>query len=194
MSDAQANPSPALTDTVLEVQGHFPSDDALQAAIGALTLAGFDRAEFSLPHDRAGQSIQTPTEGADNPIDEIDKTQIRTMSTSMAAYAGAALAAGATLATGGAAAVAVAAAAAVGTGAALTTSAANTGVTNADHENREDRARAGNLILGVRLRSQDQFDTVRTILTQNGATAVDPVTRGTDLLTAGVSAASWTGG
>ena len=90
--------------------------------------------------------------------------------------------------------MAIAAAAAVGTGAALTTAAANTGVTKADHDDREDRARAGNLILAVRLRSPDQFETVRTILTQNGATAVDPVTRGTDLMTSGVSAASWTGG
>lgn len=194
MSDAPSKQGPELTSSVLEVQGHFPSDTALQDALGKLTLAGFDRAELSLPQDQPGRTVQTPNEGAENPVDQIDKTQLRTMGTSMAGYAGAVAVAGATLATGGAAAVAVAAAAAVGAGSALAANAAGNAADNASKSDRDERGRAGTLVLAVRLRSQDQFDTVQTIMTQCGATAVDPISRGDDLLTAGVSAASWTGG
>ena len=64
---------------------------------------------------------------------------------------------------------------------------------NASKADRDERGRAGPLILAVRLRSPEQFDTVQTIMTQAGATSVNPISRGDDLLTAGVSSASWTG-
>ena len=194
MSDAPSKQGPELTQNILEARGHFPSDAAMQEALGGLTLAGFDRAEFSLPEEQAGQSVQTPNEGAENPTDNIDQTQLRTMGTGMAGYAGAVAAAGITLATGGAAAVAIAAAAAVGAGGALTANAMGNAADNASKADRDARGAAGTLILAVRLRSPDQFDTVREIMTKAGATSIEPITRGDDLLTAGVSSASWTGG
>ena len=44
---------PALSGTVQEVQGWFPGNAALQAAIAALALARYDRSDFSLPGERA---------------------------------------------------------------------------------------------------------------------------------------------
>ncbi len=192
MSDG-VKAGPALTETVEEVQGSFRTDAALQDAMGALTLAGFDRAAFSLPTDREG-AVTTPNEGADNPVDQIDKSQLRTMGTSMAAYAGAAVAAGATLATGGAAGVALAAAAAVGAGSGLAANAAGRTVDKASTDDRNERGAEGTLILAVRTTTPDQVQKAGSILQQAGATSVRSVARGADVMTAGVSAASWTGG
>lgn len=190
MSD---NQGPALTETVQEVQGHFPNDALLQDALGQLTLAGYDRADFSLPQDQPDQAIQTPTEGAESPIDQIDKSQVRTMGTSMAGYAGAVAAAGVTLATGGAAALAIAAAAAIGGGSALTANAAGRAADQASKDDRDERGRAGTLILAVRVADAESAQSATAIMRQAGATQVDTIGRGTDMLTAGVSSASWTG-
>ncbi len=187
------NQSAALTPTVQEVQAHFRTDAELQDALGQLTLAGFDRADFSLPQDQANQVVQTPNEGAENPVDHIDRSQLRTMGTSMAGYAGAVAAAGATLATGGAAAVAVAAAAAVGAGGAMVANAAGQAAERVDHDDRDERGRAGTLILAVRVGDPARADAATAIMRQAGATQVASVSRGTDMLTRGVSAASWTG-
>ena len=192
MTDATQN-DPTLEQTVDEVQGHFPNSAALEDAIGQLTLTGFDRADFSLPEDQSARPVQTPDGGAENPIDEIDKSQLRTMGTSMAGYAGAIAAAGATLATGGAAALALAAAAAVGAGSALTANAIGTAANHANTDDRDARGRAGTLILAVRVTRPDQVAAVSAIMTQAGAIAVAPVSRGGDMLTKGISAASWTG-
>lgn len=191
MSDKEG---PALESTVLEVQGHFPSDAAMQAALGGLTLAGFDRADFSLPQDQPNQGVQTPNEGAENPTDDIDKSQLRTMGTSMAAYAGAVAAAGATLATGGAAGVALAAAAAVGAGTGLTANAAGRAAEKAGSDDRDERGRAGTLVLAVRVRDAAEAGRASAAMREAGASSVEEVSRGTDMLTAGVSSASWTGG
>ena len=185
---------PALTENVEEVQGHFPDDATLQVALGELTLRGFDRADFSLPQDRPDQAMQTPSEGADNPVDQIDKSQLRTMGTGMAGYAGAVVAAGATLATGGAAAVAVAAAVAAGAGAAATANAVGRTADNASTDDRNERGQAGTLILAVRLRQPDKAGMVTDVMRTAGATDVKAISRGETLLTAGVSSASWTGG
>ena len=191
MSDTSKQ-GPTLKNTVSEVQGHFPSDAALQDAIGRLTLAGYDRADFSLPVDQP--AAPTPNESAENPVDDIDKAQMRTMGTGMAGFAGAAAVAGATLATGGAAAVAAAAAAAVGIGSGLAANAAGRAADNASTEKRDDRAAQGTLILAVRTTTPDEVAEVTQILGQAGATGITEVNRGADMLTSGVSAASWTGG
>ena len=190
MSDKQG---PALTPTVQEVQAHFQTDDQLQVALGELGLAGFDRADFSLPEDQPGRSVQTADEGAENPVDDIDKAQLRTMGTGMAGYAGAAAVAGVTLATGGAAAVAAAAALAVGVGGALVANAAGQAADRVSSEDRNERGQAGTLILAVRTAKPGQAEKASGILKAAGATSVQTVTRGEDMLTAGVSAASWTG-
>ena len=191
MSDA--NESPALAETVQEVQGAFPSDASLQDALSQLTLAGYDRADFSLPQDRDDGRADTANESAENPIDQTDKSQLRTMGTSMAGYAGAVAVAGATLATGGAAGVAIAAAAAVGAGTGLAAHAAGQAADNANIANRDERGREGRLILAVRARSAEKAQEIIGIMHQAGAHEVTSIERSTEMLTAGVSSASWTG-
>ena len=195
MSDSTSaqKAGPALKDAVHEVQGHFPTDAALQDALSALTLAGYDRADFSLPDDQVQGQAATPNESAGNPVDAIDKAQVRTMGTSMAGYAGAAAVAGATLATGGAAGLAAAAAAAVGIGSGLAANAAGQAADNAGVEARNDKAAEGRLVLAVRTTSSEEASEVTGIMQQNGATDVMPVTRSAEMLTGGVSSASWTG-
>ena len=186
-------PGPALAETVTEVQAHFHDDAALQAALGRLTLAGFDRADFSLPTDNQASAAATPNEGAATPVDQIDKSQLRTMGTSMAAYAGAVIAAGATLATGGAAAVAVAAAAAAGIGGAVAVNTAGRAADTGHAEERNQLGAEGKLILAVRTISSAQVTEATAIMHEAGAMSVDTVERGADMLTTGVSSASWTG-
>lgn len=190
MSDAK--PGPALKETVQEVQGHFPTDAAMQDALGRLTLAGYDRADFSLP-DEQDDPLATPNEGAENPVDNIDKAQMRTMGTSMAGFAGAAAVAGATIATGGAAAVAAVAAVAVGAGTGLAANATGRAVDQANVDERNERGAAGRLILAVRARSPEKATEISTLMKQAGATEVSSISRGEDMLTAGISSASWTG-
>jgi hypothetical protein len=182
---------PALATSVTEVQGTFPTDAAVQEAVSSLTLVGYDRADFSLPEDRPAAA--TPTEGAENPTDDIDKAQLRTMGTSMAGYAGAVAVAGAVIATGGAAALAVGGAALVGAG---TAAAANAGGQAADQAGVDDRNRRGaegTLVLAVRATSKEQAEQIMGIMQQSGASKVTPVERGDQNMTAGVSSASWTG-
>ena len=194
MSDTAGKAGPTLQQTVSEVQGRFPTDDAMQDALGRLTIAGYDRADFSLPDDQADTASSTPTEGAENPIDHIDQVQMRTMGTGMAGYAGAVAAAGATLATGGAAAVAIAAAAAVGAGSALVANAAGHTADKLAIDERNRKGAEGRLILAVRTRSEAQVAEVTNLMQQSGATAVEAISREAEMLTRGVSAASWTGG
>jgi hypothetical protein len=190
-SDA-SKPGPALQDEVHEVQGSFPSDAALQDALGRLTLAGYDRADFSLPEDRP--ALATPNESASAATDDIDKTQVRTLGASMAGFAGAAAVAGATIATGGAAGVAALAGIAAGLGAGAAAEGVGKVADQADVDERNRRAALGKLILAVRIRSEEQAQQVGEIMRQAGADPVQKVTRADQALTRGVSAARWTGG
>jgi hypothetical protein len=188
-----AKAGPGHEETVHEVQGVFPDDATMQGALSQLTLAGYDRADFSLPEEQDVNAVATPNEGAEPPTDDADKRQLRTMGTSMAGYAGAVAAAGATLATGGAAGLAVAAAAAIGAGAGVTANAAGQAADNAQVEGRNQRGREGRLILAVRTTTPDQVNQVTGLMQQAGASKTEAVTRADQALTAGVSAASWTG-
>jgi len=185
---------PRLEQDVFEVQGHFPSDAALQDALSRLNAAGYDRAQLSLPDEQQAMAgTGTPSEGAENPTDSIDKTQLRTMGTSMAAYAGAVVAGGATLATGGLAGAAIAAAAVVGIGTGLTANAAGNAADAADVARHDELGSAGQLVLAVRTTTMQEVEQATALMTQSGATDVQRVSRGTEALTAGVSSASWTG-
>lgn len=192
MSGTTNDDSPALKQSVQEVQAAFPNDAALEDAMGRLGLAGYDRSDFSLPHDREGGG-GTPNNSADNPTDETDKRQLQTMGTSMAAFAGAAALAGATIATGGAAGVAAAGAAAVGAGVGAAAAAGGAAVDRAGVKDRDKKGAEGRLILAVRTRDENQVRQVTEIVQAAGATKVTPVTREGDAMTAGVSSASWTG-
>ena len=189
---ANENAGPALEATVHEVQGRFPNDAALQDGIRRLGLAGFDRADLSVPEDHT-QSAASELQ-ADGPVDGTDKQQLRTMGTSMAGFAGAAAVAAATIATGGALGVAALAAGAVGAGAAAAAGAAGSAADQAQVDERDRKGAAGTLVLAVRIRSGEQVQPAVQAMKEAGATATEMVTRSDQALTRGISAASWTGG
>ena len=190
-----AKQGPALAEAIQEVQGWFPNDAALQAAIGKLTLAGYDRADFSLPEEQvlANPATATPNEGATAADTPIDRQQIRTMNAGMAGYTGATIAAGAVVATGGAAAVAIGAAAAAGLGATAAAQGLGHAAEQAQVAERDRRGAAGTLVLAVHVKDQTQGEQAAQIMHANGATETKVITRADEALTAGVSASSWTG-
>ena len=191
MSD-QPKAGPSLNASVQEVQGVFPSEAAMEAAIGQLTLAGFDRAALSLPQTQPKAGEATPEMGAAAPITDTDVRQARTMGTSMAATIGAFAAAGAVVATGGAAAVAAAAAAAIGAGTALTANAAGNAADAVQAQGRADAAEAGTLVLSVAAPDAAKQAEAERIMRAAGATQVAAVERTAGDL-GGVDSSSWTG-
>jgi hypothetical protein len=193
MADMHTNAaSPTLNPTVQEVQGVFPSEAAMEAAIAKLTLSGFDRAALSLPHTRPTPGTATPEQGADAPMTDTDMRQTRTMGTSMAGTIGALVAAGAVVATGGAAAVAAAAAAAVGAGAALTANAAGNVADSVQTEGRAEAAAAGTLVLSVAAPDAAKQSLAGQIMRDAGATKVAAVERNGGGMT-GIDSTGWTG-
>lgn len=191
MTDPTNTPAPDAA--VHEVQGIFPNDAALQDAISRLTLAGFDRAELSLPATNPAANRDTPEMGAAPPTTQTDVRQARTMGTSMAGTIGAFAAAGATVATGGAAGLAIAAAAAVGAGSALAANAAASGVEQAQADERQQSAAAGELVLAVHAMTAARQAEATAILEAAGATRTGVVSRGTQMAPATIDSARWTG-
>ena len=191
MSDT-SKAGPRLGETVSEVQGVFPSNDAMQDAISKLTLAGFDRADFSLPATQAEAGKATPNDGASDPMTDVDMRQARTLGTSMAGYAGAFAAAGATIATGGAAGVAIAAAAAVGVGTAAAANAAGSAAKDSQSQDRDAAAAAGQLVLAVHAADEASRSKVEQVMRESGATQVAAVERAGNAVS-GVNSAGWTG-
>lgn len=191
----RAKEGPALSGTVQEVQGWFPGNDSLQAAIAKLALERYDRSDFSLPEDqgRARPSASAQDDGTEVPETPIDHQQFRTMGTGMASYAGAVIAAGVVVATGGAAALAAGLAAAAGLGAA----AVSEGIGKAAYQSRVDEydrhGAAGTLVLAVHATTQAQADEVVRIMRESGASQTKLITHAGEALTAGISASSWTG-
>ena len=197
-SDDIIKSGPALNPSVQEVQGVFPSEAAMEAAIAQLTMAGFDRAALSLPQTHVAAGQATPELGADAPLTDTDVRQARTMGTSMAGSIGALAAAGAVIATGGAAAVAAAAAAAIGAGAALTANAAGNAADKVQADDRTDRAAAGELVLSVAAPDAAQQERATRIMREAGATQVEAVARTSGTMAAiepqgGVDSTGWTG-
>jgi len=193
MSDQPiSKPGPVISDSVEEVQGIFPSDATMQDAIARLTMAGFDRAELSLPETNPAPRHATPEQGASDPVTDTDVRQARTMGTSMAGSIGAMVAAGATIATGGAAGVAIAAAAAVGVGSGLAANAVGNAADAVQSEERDSSARAGHLVLSVRAVDTAKQTTAGRIMRLAGASEVRAVER-TGQVVAGIDSKSWTG-
>ncbi len=176
-SDANQTASPTLNDSIQEVQGIFPSNAALQDAVGRLTRAGFDRAAISLPAANPQASDATPTAGAENPYTEDDTRQTRTLQSSMAATAGAFLAAGVTVATGGAALVAAAAAAGAGLAAGGAVEAARAVSDNAQSNARDAAAASGQLVLSATAHDPDAVMKATMAMQAAGASRVETVTR-----------------
>ena len=186
--------SPAIAEQVEEVQGQFPSQVAMQEAVSKLTLAGYDRAELSLPTVGARGADATSNEGADSVTTDTDIRQLRTMGTGMAGYLGAAAAAGITVATGGAAGLALAAAAVVGAGAAATASVGANAADTSNSDELDRLAAEGKLILAVRTTGGPQAEHAMEIMKAAGATKTAAVTRRDQAQTVGVNAVGWTGG
>lgn len=165
-------PQPAATGAVLhEVRAHFDDSARLQDAVGKLSLAGFDRADLSVPTSdpTAAATPETSARPADT---EEDARQARTVHTSTGAAIAAMAAAGVTLATGGAAAPAVAAAIAAGglTGGGIF---AISSAANADEQNTRDvDAAAGRLVLSVRAPTRARQEEAESILRAAGGTDV----------------------
>jgi hypothetical protein len=183
---------PALAETVSEVQAIFPSDAALQDAVGRLRVAGFDHADLSLPPARLEPATATPDQAAAPALGEDDSRQARTMNTSMAATAGAFLGAALTVATGGAAAVAVAAAAAGGAVAGGSAYGATSAAKQAEDEARAEAGRRGELVLAVRTPDDAARRRAETVLREAGAARIAAVTRENAALP-GANSAGWTG-
>ena len=191
-NSTEQNNDSTLAHSVQEVQGHFPDNATLEDALGRLTIAGYDRADFSLP-DEQEAVMPTPNETAENPTDNIDQAQLRTMGTGMAGFAGAAAAGGAIIATGGAAAVAAAAAALAGAGSAGIAGATGVAVDRNETAKHDKRGAEGTLILAVRATSPEEVEEITFLMQQSGGTDMRSINAGEEMLTAGVSSASWTG-
>ena len=182
---------PALSDDIQELQASFPTDAALQTAIGRLELAGFDHADLSLPDLNA--AVDTP-DSADAATDGVDRVQLRTMASGMAGTAAGMVAAGVIVATGGLATPVIAAvggASALGTIA--LTSGANAAKESADMKARDELGAAGKLILAVRIRSADWREKAIAVFQETGATAITAIEDADQAKTRGTSSASWTG-
>lgn len=186
---AEQDDAPAINPRIDEVQAVFPSDAALQDALSKLTLAGCDRADFSLPHTSPKASDATPEAGAEDPETDVDGQQVRTLSSGLAGAAAAMAAAGAVVATGGLAAPAIGAAVIAGVAAGAVANAANSATDSAQHEERERAAAEGRLVLTVRVGDPARQPIIERILHESGATRVAAVTR-TDNA---ISSADWTG-
>lgn len=193
MPEEAQKPGPVIGDEVDEVQAVFSSDAALQDAMGRLRSAGFDHADLSLPIAQPSPGEATPEQGAATPLSDDDSRSMRTMHTSMAGTVGAFAAAAATVLTGGAAGVALAAAAAAGTGAGLVAHAASSAADSAQHQDREQAAARGELVLAVRTPDAERRSRAEALLREAGALRVEPVTRTTASVTSGINASSWTG-
>ncbi len=175
----------------VELQAYFPDEATLERAINRLESAGFPRGVLSPPEEHPNFGMPN-TEG-NNDAGETDKAQLRTLGTGMAGYAGAAAVAGATIATGGAAGLAVAAAAAVGAGSAAAATAAGRAADETTETKRNVLGIEGHLVLGVRTETEEARGKAEQLLREAGATRIEAIQSTDDALTAGISAASWTG-
>jgi hypothetical protein len=156
--------------SVEEVQGTFPSSDALQNAVDRLTKAGFDRARLVVPSAEpiaSGNVSET-----DNPKPDDDERQLRTLHSSTAAAAAALAGAAAVVATGGAAALAVAAAAGAGALAGGGMIAANNASDAVRTEAHEQAATRGQLHLVVAITDESEKTLAEGAMRAAGATGI----------------------
>lgn len=148
MSDVAAN-NPGF-GALHEIVGRFDSSDRMDDAIGRLELAGFARAELSLPEPSPPVERSTPDSGAKPPYTDDDAQSARTLHASGAATVAALAAAGVTVGTGGAAAPAFAAAVGAGALAGGATFVVTKASDDQEQRDRDARASAGALLLSVR--------------------------------------------
>ena len=184
MSDAPtpppSNPTtiPIMSDTIREVQGIMPDEGTLQQATQALLVAGFDRHDLSLPTARPGVQDATPEQGAENPTDEHDARQARTLANSTVGVAGALMGGlAASVATGGAAIPVAAAAIAAGLGAGGLTQASFQGAANVREQRHDAQGARGELVLAALARDAEHEALATRVLQEAGAVRVETVER-----------------
>lgn len=172
-------PTQKITD---EVVGLFRSNSSLEAAISALTSAGWDHSELSLLAQKGAFDSQPPIGGetaeqaADDPnttrasvVSEPDIRSGRTMATSLASVTAAFIAAGATAATGGTLLAAIIGTAAAGGGVAVAVNALGQWAGKSRADFLHEQIKRGGILLWVMLRSPDQEAKARDILKRHGA-------------------------
>lgn len=157
-----------------EVRAVFGRPEQMQDAVSRLSLAGFDRAEMSLPSPDAPAGGPSPEASKPASTDE-DARQMRTLGASTAASVAAMAAAGITIATGGAAAPAVAAALLAGGAAGGATFAAQEAANSSEQTSRDVMAATGELVLAVRTRTNEKRSEAEAILQSAGATSVETI-------------------
>ena len=187
MSETSSGAAPH--QDILEVQGWFPGNDALQATIHGLRSAGYVRADASLPVDQAGSR---PGEDASGPTPE-DRQQMRTLNTGMAGYAGGVLAAAVAVASGVGLPVAAGAALVAGLGSGGIMERIGHAVQRKQVHERDRQGAAGTLVLAMHVADQGHADEVTRIMRESGATLTKLVTSADQAMTSGISSASWTG-
>jgi hypothetical protein len=148
-----------------EVRARFESSAALDAAVGTLEMAGFDRADLALPDAPAAPNEEL---GAAPVANEADARQGRTLATSMAAATGAMIAGGVVVATGGAALAAAAVAVAVGGGAGAFAGAIATAAKDSEQTDRNDKVATGELVLSIRAQTPEKRDLAERLAREAG--------------------------
>ena len=166
---------PGLTPGIYEVSARFHHGTQMEDAVTRLTMAGFDRADLSLPQADAAQA--TPEGGAEAVTTDTDRRQARTLGTGLAAAAGALAGAGITIATGGAAAVGLAAAAAAGGAAAAASNAVGQGAEGLSEVRHEEAAAQGLLVLTARTKNEGDRDRAMAAMRAAGALDVTALHR-----------------
>lgn len=163
-----------------EIIGIFRSPQQLDAAIGDLCSAGWDRAELSLlgqkehlaPAHTAGEVAVDPKAPRSAVVSETDSRQERTLAGGMAGVVAGFLASGAIVATGGTALAAVIGAAAAGGGGAIAGDFIGRVLSKKMAEPMEDQIARGGIVLWALLRKPEQETRARDILLKHGAVDV----------------------
>lgn len=179
--------------TPIELQGFFPNNGTLTAALERLQNVGFRRGDLSPPKEHPHWGERPETDAKNSLVKDEDSAQLRTLGTGMAGYAGAAAVAGVTIATGGAAALAVAAAAAAGAGSVAAATVAGRTAESSIKTQYNELALEGRLILGVRTANVDEVERATQIMQDAGSIGIVPIYAANEATTAGIASASWTG-
>jgi hypothetical protein len=155
-----------------EVSATFQTSEAMQEAMNKLSLAGFDRADLSLPDKDAPVEQATPEAGAQTPDTPEDAQQARVVHTSTAASAAAIAAAGLTVATGGAALPVIAATVLAGAVVGGATFAVSTLANSTTQADRDRKAASGILVLSARAPTREKQAEAEAILRATGGTDI----------------------
>ena len=176
-SDTAPSVPTSLAGERREIQAVFDDQAKFDEALDQLRLAGFDRADLSIPTALPHPGEATPEQGAANPDTPIDRQQARTLAGSTAGVIAAMVGAGVVVGTGGAAAVAAGVAVAAGAAIGGATHAATAGGTGMAREARETAAGERTLVLAVTARDDAQAARATETLRASGAIRVEPVSR-----------------